>query len=94
VLFQPDVAAQPRASEGEAMTRADLVDLAHDVASLIATAAFVVGVGVFVIAIPEDRITASDSRTAACELAALEPTDFNIEACTGQPIDLAPSKED
>jgi hypothetical protein len=33
----------------------------------------------------EDCLT----RPSACEIAAAAPTDWNIEACTGAPIDLA-----
>ncbi|WP_274627587.1 hypothetical protein [Arvimicrobium flavum] len=71
------------------MTRTDLVDLAHDVASLAAVALFVMGVSAVA-----DRLCAVNSRAAACEIAATEPTDWNLEQCSGEPISLQSAMED
>jgi hypothetical protein len=67
------------------MTRADLLDLAHDTAAFLAMCAFVAGAAVLA-----NHVATNSARSDACRLAAIEPTDWNIEQCTGAPIDLAP----
>lgn len=71
-----------------------ILGMLHELASLAAVATFVFGTGLAALALaptPDDGIA---DQSAACELAAAEPTDFNIEQCTGEPIDLAPGRAD
>lgn len=70
--------------------RSLLIDFLHDLTSLAAAAVFVTGAGLSVMAFAPPATDGHQS--AACELAAAEPTDFNIEQCTGEPIDLAPAR--
>lgn len=64
----------------------------RDVANLAAVATFVFGTGLAALAFTPAAADGHAAQSAACELAAAEPTDFNIEMCTGAPIDLAPER--
>ena len=71
------------------MTRADLLSLVHDTAAFLAVCAFVV-VG----RVLADHVATNSARSDACRLAAIEPTDWQIEQCVGEPIDLLPHVKD
>lgn len=67
-----------------------ILGMLHELASLAAVATFIFGTGLAALApTPADGHAA---QSAACELAAAEPTDFHIEMCTDAPIDLAPER--
>lgn len=70
--------------------RSLIIDFLHDLTSLAAAAAFVSGAGMAAMAFAPAAADGHTYQSAACELAAAEPTDFNIEQCAGEPIDLAP----
>ncbi len=62
-----------------------ILGMLRDLANLATAATFACGIG----------LAAADghaAQSAACELAAAEPTDFGIEMCTNAPIDLAPER--
>lgn len=66
-----------------------LLDLLHDTAAFAAMTVFVVGCITLA-----DRVAACAEHANACELSEIAPTDANLEACYGEPIDLPPSAED
>lgn len=66
-----------------------LLDLLRDTAAFAAMTVFVGGCITLV-----DRVAAYVEHSDACELAEIAPTDANLEACYGEPIDLRPSAED
>lgn len=73
------------------MTRAILKAL-HDFANVAALVALVGGTGLAAVTLSPQDVYGHARQSVACELAAAEPTDFNIEMCTGEPIDLAPGQ--
>ena len=75
-----------------AALRSAFLDLLHDLTSLAAAAAFVSGAGMAAMAFAPAAANGHVHQSAVCERAAAEPTDFNIELCTGEPIDLAPER--
>ncbi len=66
----------------------------RDIANLATAATFACDIGLAALAFTPAAADGHAAQSAACALAAAEPTDFNIEQCTGEPIDLAPGRAD